>query len=61
MDFRTEEPLASELDRMGAVVRGRDEMGWDGGFVGVEWGTVWVTLYDPMITVYGDGVAGAQL
>lgn len=61
MDFRTEEPLASEPDRMGAAVRGRDEMGWDGGFVGVGWSTVWVALYGPIITTYGDGVAGAQI
>jgi len=61
MDFRTEEPLPSEPDRMGAAVKRRDGMGWDGGFVGVGWSTVWVTLYGPIIRACGDGVAGVQI
>lgn len=32
-----------------------------GGFVGVDWSTVWVTLYGPIITTYCDGVAGARI
>ena len=36
MDFRTEEPLASELDRMATAVGGWDGMGWNGGDLS-EW------------------------
>lgn len=46
MDLRTEEPLASGLDRMAAVFAEGAVEGGMGGFVGVGWGTVRVALYD---------------
>ena len=59
MDFRIEEPFASELERM-AVVSWRGRGG--GGVVdrggGMGRDTVWVTLYDVVIAVHNDGVPG---
>ena len=54
MDFRTEEPLASEPDRMASGYGGGGR-GWvsrDGGIVGVDWDAVLGALYDVMIVVW---------